>query len=111
MKFFKSTRDLPGHPEGDTLAEVNIYYMWEHPPHYYIPKELVENNHDFFYEINLGFEQGEDIWYVSLTGLIITEQFDERKHKALREYGNLFKTEMAAIAAKDEIEKIFSSKD
>ncbi len=93
MKYYKATKNLPGHREGDILVQTNDFYMWETEPFYTFPKEIVETDKEYFEQIITEFNEGDDIWYVSMNGLIIADKFKMSKHSSLVEYGNIFKYE------------------
>jgi hypothetical protein len=106
MKYYKAIVNLPGHKINDILIETNGFYMWEKAPHYSFPAEVVENNKEHFERIVINYNEGEDIWYLSLNGIIIADKFSISKHSSLDDFGNLFKSEELAKSVQNEIKKI-----
>ena len=103
MKYYKTLLDLPGHKKNDILIQTNDFYMWETEPYYTFPIEIIENSKDFFEQVVSDFNEGQDIWYISLNGLIIADKFKLSKHSSLVDYGNIFKDEQLAININNKI--------
>ena len=109
MKYYKALVDLPGHKKDDILIQTNDYYMWEKEPYYTFPAYVVETNSNFFEQVYLEYSEGEDIWYISLNGLIIADKFKRNKHSSLIEYGNIFRSDKDAKEANNKIKTILKN--
>lgn len=109
MNYYKCAKDLPGHPIGDVLLETNGFYMWEKSPFYTFPKEIVEQFHDFFVQETVEFNEGDDIWYITLNGIIVSDYFERKKHSSLIEFGNIFRSREEASNINTQIKNILSS--
>ena len=106
MKYYKSLIDLPGHKKGDILIQTNNFYMWETEPFYTFPGELVENDVKYFERVYIDYTEGENIWYITLNGLVVADKFKRSKHSSLIEYGNIFRNDKEAIEANNKIKAI-----
>lgn len=100
---------MPGHHIGDVLLETNGFYMWEKLPFYTIPKEIVEQFYDFFVHEHVEYGEGDEIWYISLNGIIVSDAFERKKHSSLIEYGNLFRSREEASNVNAKIKEILRS--
>jgi hypothetical protein len=108
-KFFETLYDLPGHKAGDSLISAGNYYVWESDPIYSLNKEIVENYPDWFKQVYPEFKNGDDIWFISLNGLIIHDEFDRSKHTSLVEFGNIFRNEKSASEMHHYIKEVFEA--
>lgn len=111
MKYYKSKKELPGHPIGDTLIQANDFYMWETIPYYSLTNEIVENFPDWFERLYIEYQEGEEIWYISLNGIIVSDTFERLKHSTLIDFGNIFRSEEEAKTANTIIKKILQKED
>ena len=107
MKYYKLKKDLPGHIIGDVLMQASDFYFWEKGVQYSMPADIIENFPKWFEKLILEYQEGEDIWYLSLNGLIISDSFQRDKHSSLIQYGNIFTSEEDAIKYNNKIKLIF----
>ena len=111
MKQYKALKDFPGHKSGDILLLAVDFYMWENEPYYSFPTDVVENYSDWFEPLVFKYIDGEPIWYISLNGLIIADNFNRQKHSSLIEFGNIFTSEKDAVQVNNQIKKILQKED
>lgn len=93
IKVYKLIRDYPGHDIGDIVCLDELgYYTFNNEPKYKLDQKQVENYPDFFEEIILNWERGEILFFISVIGDIVDEEFNPSRHSFLVENNNAFKS-------------------
>lgn len=107
-RIFKLKKEYPSHRIGDLIYKANGCYNWENPPFHKVDADLVENTPEYFEEIIVNWEKGENIYFITLNGNVIDEKFEPSRHSSLAHYGNAFKNEIIAKQMNDRVKLILS---
>lgn len=108
-RLFKLIKSMPGHDAGDLLAQLNNSFTWTTPPFYQVEATQVLNHPEFFIEIFHEWEESETFYFIGMNGLVYEQPFDCRKHGALVNYHNAFKTKEQATTIKDSITSLMNN--
>jgi hypothetical protein len=108
IKRYALLKPMPQHSVGDIVYKPHPqseYYYWEGEEHittpFKLPAELVECS-EFFQEVNDDWK-GDLIYFISMEGGILEEDYNHIRHKGLIEYGNAFHTQEEAEAKRSMI--------
>jgi hypothetical protein len=111
-KVYQSKKDLPSHKRGDYLIYNNESrnYEWLNYPHFNFDTEQVENSSDFFDEIEVPWDEKEDIYFLNNDFQIIHQKYNTDVHLHMVLSGNGFKNIELATEFKNKIEGIRNGK-
>lgn len=111
IKTYRLKKEYPGHTIGDMIYKDDGIYKWDIEPQTSLSNELVENNPDFFEEVIGDWKAGDVIYFLSVSGEIIDEIFDPKRHSSLIYWGNAFKEENETKWYQTQIAKIMDGRD
>ncbi len=111
MRMFKSKCELPQHKIGDILIESESSYKWVNIPIFEFNKEMIEDNPEWFEEINLHWEKGETFFFISSNFDIIESEFNPTQHYNLVLAKNIFKTKNEALWLQQIITELLNNDD
>lgn len=113
LNTFKSLKDLPHHKAGDICFNTEInpdVYIWANEPQYIISKEMVSDK-NFFEQLVLGWNLNEEMFYITLNGLVVKTNYDPYIHTSYVNFGNAFKTKEEAENINEKIKHILNGMD
>ena len=109
IKLYKLMKDYPGHNIGDFVClNEKSYYTFNNEPKYKLDQKQVENYPDFFEEVVLDWDRGDQLFFISVIGEIIEEEFNPHRHSLLVEKRNAFKTYELAEEFLNQIKSVLS---
>ncbi|SRR6266403_2288306 len=114
IKTYRLKKEYPGHNIGDMLykpSDDSTYYDWDVEPFTKVPIEIVENHSEFFEEVINNWKMGDKIYFLSVSGEIIDENFDSTRHIPLIYWGNAFRDENEAKWYQIQFAKLIDGED
>lgn len=99
-------KEYPGHKPGEYLFWQNGETTWEIGEQIQIPQNQIQNR-EFFEPIVLGWQTGQDCWFVSLNGMVLKDVYSNELHLSLARFKNLFKSEEEALEAQKKVAELF----
>lgn len=90
--YFKLKKDMPKHELGDIiyLSDDNVY-EWLDYPNYILPKNIVEDNDEYFEKIDIDWNKGDKIFFIDNCGSIVEHIYNPKIHLKLILNKNAFK--------------------
>lgn len=101
-------QDLLIYNKGSYLIEKDNYFYMAEDTNFKIPKTVVLKCDNYFEKAKTKFNEGDKIWFLSFTGIIIADLFQYDKHFDLELFGNIFSSEEEAIKKQHTIKEILS---